>query len=79
MIPFHEWVPLLGVMVVIAGALFEGVRRLARVEAQLNNGITAKLARVEERQHILVEQISQIHGWVEGRQTTGWDGEERRQ
>ena len=62
--------------VAIIGMLLEGARRLARMEAKLGNGITAKLARVEERQHIMVIQVAQVHAILAERHE--WDGEDRR-
>lgn len=48
-----------------------------RLEAKLENGISRRVESIDTRQDALVEQIAEIHGWIQA--TRDWDGKERRQ
>ena len=52
------------------------VARVRLLEAKIDNGLSAKVDRIDERQRLLVVQVAEIHGWVQSR--NHYDGEDRR-
>ena len=52
------------------------VARVRLLEAKIDNGLSAKVDRIDERQRLLVSQVAEIHGWVQSR--NHYDGEDRR-
>jgi hypothetical protein len=71
------WLIIAGLSPAILTGIIWIARRLARLEAKIDNGITMKLSRVEERQHVMVVQVAQIHGMLASRRE--WDGKDRRE
>jgi len=52
------------------------VARVRVLESKIDNGLSAKVDRIDERQRLLVVQVAEIHGWVQFR--NHYDGEDRR-
>jgi len=52
------------------------VGRVRVLESKIDNGLSAKVDRIDERQRLLVVQVAEIHGWVQSR--NHYDGEDRR-
>ena len=52
------------------------VGRVRVLESKIDNGLSAKVDRIDERQRLLVGQVPEIHGWVQSR--NHYDGEDRR-
>ena len=52
------------------------VARVRVLESKIDNGLSAKVDRIDERQRLLVVQVAEIHGWVQSR--NHYDGEDRR-
>ena len=50
--------------------------RVRLLESKIDNGLAAKVDRIDERQRLLVVQVAEIHGWVQSR--NHYDGEDRR-
>jgi len=52
------------------------VARVRVLESKIDNGLSSKVDRIDERQRLLVGQVAEIHGWVQSR--NHYDGEDRR-
>ena len=50
--------------------------RVRILETKIDNGITQKIALIEDRQDSLVVQIAEMHGWMQA--THHWNGDDRR-
>ena len=52
------------------------VGRVRVLESKIDNGLSAKVDRIDERQRLLVVQVAEMHGWMES--THRYDGADRR-
>ena len=52
------------------------VGRVRVLEAKIDNGLTSKVEKIETRQTVLVDQVSEMHGWLKAK--NGWNGKDRR-
>ena len=52
------------------------VGRVRVLESKIDNGLSSKVEKIETRQTVLVEQVAEMHGWMQA--THQYDGEDRR-
>ena len=52
------------------------VARVRVLESKIDNGLSSRVERIEQRQTLLVTQVSEMHGWMEA--THRYDGTDRR-
>ena len=52
------------------------VARVRVLESKIDNGLSSKVEKIEERQNVLVEQVAEMHGWMKS--THRYDGADRR-
>ena len=58
------WLTIALMLLTVLGGVLALIRRVSYMEQQLGNGLSSRLERVEERQHIMLQQVADLHGWM---------------
>ena len=58
------WLTIVLILLTILGFLGTLLRKVTKIDTQINNGIADRLERVEERQYVLLVQVTDLHGWM---------------
>ena len=58
------WLTIIMILLTVLSVLGTLLRKVTRIDTQINNGFEDRLERVEERQHIMLLQVSDLHGWM---------------
>ena len=58
------WLTIVLILLTILGFLGTLLRKVTKIDTQINNGIAERLERVEERQYVLLIQVTDLHGWM---------------
>ena len=52
-------------------AKLDGIR-INQAELSIDNGLSSKVEKIETRQTVLVEQVAEMHGWMQASATARW-------
>lgn len=75
-IPLAMWATIAVLAVASFTGIVQMIRKVERLQAQVQNGLTHKVGVIEDRQTTLMSQVSEMHGWMKA--THAYDGTDRR-
>ena len=58
------WLTIAGLLITLLGAAFVMVRKVARLETEIENGVLSRLHIIDETLHTQGIQIAEVHGWM---------------